>query len=147
MEETWEGTVCTSRTKQAQEKSRQSQQIQEQKTGVVKVIKSRTFILLQPDLFQSTNSEEQNELKLPTMWFCRKMRAKVLQLCGSKAAGAFKASSNWFHGFKKRNRIAYRSRTNIKKVSSEEYRVAIQLLHRYLRKAVQSVRRRNALHL
>ena len=58
-------------------------------------------------------------------------------------AAKFKESSNWFQRFKKRHTILLRRRTNKKKVWTNDSRDTVHKLHRDLRKALKTQRRRN----
>lgn len=77
------------------------------------------------------------------LWIKKKMKAKIEMCYGEEAAVAFKGSDNWFQRFKKRHNISFRRRSNKKKDSADDGRATIQRIHRNVREAVRSRRRRN----
>ena len=81
--------------------------------------------------------------KITKLWITTKMKQKIESCNGKEQASKFKASNNWFQGFKRRYNISLRRRTNKKKNAANDGREIIQHFHRDLKKAVQSKRRRS----
>ena len=53
--------------------------------------------------------------KISKLWLKTKMKQKIESCYGKEVADKFKASNNWFQGFKRRHKISLRRRTNKKK--------------------------------
>ena len=73
----------------------------------------------------------------------KNMKSKIEACYGVHEAAKFKGSSNWFQRFKERHNIVLKTRTNKKKVWTDDGRDTIQKFHRDLRKALKTQRRRN----
>ena len=82
---------------------------------------------MESKLYKEFQDMRSNGIKVKEWWF--RQTAKKLHL-----NVAFKMSNRWFQAFKARYNISLRRSTHTAQKSSEEFRVIVQLFHRYLRR-------------